>query len=124
MRQFGILYSKHDIFSSPTSLNIEFVLKMKIQHWAAGNLQNNCGTLRKHFTKPLLQETAPPSRCSWSSLVVGGSGVAVVQGGPAVPRAAYARVAHVAASTGVVAMVDEDGLALVFLEHTFHFNSF
>ena len=29
--------------------------------WAAEELQNNCETLRKHFTKPLTQVTAPPS---------------------------------------------------------------
>ena len=51
-----------------------------------------------------------------SFLIVGGAGVAVVEGGPAVPRAAYAGVAHVAAPAGVVAVVDEDGLALVLLE--------
>ena len=42
-----------------------------------------------------------------SFLVVGGAGVAVVQGRPAVPRAAYAVVAHVAAPAGVVAVVDK-----------------
>ena len=48
--------------------------------------------------------------------------MAVVQGGPAVPRAAYARVTNVAAAAGVVAVVDEDGLALVLLEDIFIFS--
>ena len=50
-----------------------------------------------------------------SFLVVGRAGVAVVEGGPAVPRSGYAGVADVAAPAGVVAVVHEDGLALVLL---------
>ena len=52
-----------------------------------------------------------------SFLVVGGAGVAVVQGGSAVPRAGYARVTHVAAPARVVAVVHEGGLALVLLHN-------
>ena len=48
-------------------------------------------------------------------LVVGRARVTVVEGGPAVARAGDARVADVAAPAGVVTVVDEDRLALVFL---------
>ena len=48
-------------------------------------------------------------------LVVGCAGVSVVEGGAAVARAGDARVADVAAPARVVAVVDEDRLALVLL---------
>ena len=48
-------------------------------------------------------------------LVVGRAGVAVVEGGAAVARAGDARVADVAAPARVVAVVDEDRLALILL---------
>ena len=48
-------------------------------------------------------------------LVVGRAGVAVVEGGAAVARAGDAGVADVAAPARVVAVVDEDRLALILL---------
>ena len=56
-------------------------------------------------------------------LVVGCAGVAVVEGGPAVPRSGDAGVADVAATARVVAVVDEDRLALVLLGKYFRYST-